>query len=119
MNRDFRFAPRLRTNIPPFASARDLLCIASKANDPVVRHALTHLRSLRSLVATHRSLGVFGLQSQPENQDIRNSSFRMRADLSAGRGKAVNAMCRFPLRPGSWVWSHRPLKDGFTFEQQP
>lgn len=105
MNRDFRFAPRLRTNIPPFASARDLSCLASKAQDPVVRRALTHLRSLRSLVATHKSLGVLGFQSQPENQDIRNSSFRVRADLSARRGEAVNAMCRFPLRPVGWVSS--------------
>jgi hypothetical protein len=36
--RNFRFAFRLRTNISPFASARNLSCIGFKAKDPVVRH---------------------------------------------------------------------------------
>ena len=35
---NFRFAFRLQTNISPFASARNLSCIGSKAEDPVVRH---------------------------------------------------------------------------------
>ena len=37
-DRNFRFAFWLRTNIPPFASARDLSGAGSKAKDPVVRH---------------------------------------------------------------------------------
>jgi hypothetical protein len=36
--RNFCFALRMRTNISPFASARNLSCIGSKARDPVVRH---------------------------------------------------------------------------------
>jgi hypothetical protein len=36
--RNFRFALRMRTNISPFASARNRSCLGSKAKDPVVRH---------------------------------------------------------------------------------
>jgi hypothetical protein len=37
VDRNFRFAFRLRTSMPPFAPARDLFCVGSKAKDPVVR----------------------------------------------------------------------------------
>ena len=114
-NRNFRFAFRPRTNIPPFASARELFCIGLRPKTPGVpgwavagtkSHALPHFAAISGTLLRHPPNVLIGSASLPSlpGSDPARIAFGIRAIMraahSAGpslsRPQATHA--RGPLR---------------------